>query len=140
MIDRRTFLVTASAAVATLALPTAGAAATMSYTPGLVAERLSAGETVFLDFTATWCSTCAAQGRVIDGLKAANPAYEANVTFVDVDWDTYRRANITKTLRIPRRSTLVVLKGNHELGRIVAGTSTSAIRQLMDIALGAATA
>jgi hypothetical protein len=33
---------------------------------------------------------------------------------------------------IPRRSTLLVLRGNQELGRIVAGTSATDIRQLMD--------
>jgi hypothetical protein len=33
---------------------------------------------------------------------------------------------------IPRRSTLIVLRGEDELGRIVAGTSESQIKGLMD--------
>jgi hypothetical protein len=41
-------------------------------------------------------------------------------------------------LNIPRRSTLVVLKGDQELGRIVAGTRKGDIKALLDRALQAA--
>jgi len=132
--DRRTFLILAASALPAAAL------ADVDYTPGLVTAELDAGKTVFLDFAAVWCTTCAAQKRVIEALKSENPAYEQHISFIRVDWDQYRRAEITKSLRIPRRSTLVVLKGDQELGRIVAGTSRTQIKQLMDIALGAATA
>ncbi|ALI56393.1 thioredoxin family protein [Celeribacter marinus] len=133
---RRDFILTAAATL-TLA-PLASIAAPMEFTPGLVAKELAAGKTVFLDFKASWCSTCAAQGRVIDKLKAENPAYEQNISFVNVDWDDYGRHAFTKGLNIPRRSTLVVLKGDQELGRIVAQTKTDEIKALMDTALNAA--
>ena len=124
---------------AALALaPAALLAQPLDYTPGLVADRLAAGETVFLDFKADWCTTCRAQERVLDALKAENPAYEAEVTFINIDWDAYGNSQIAQDLNIPRRSTLVVLKGDEELGRIVAGTSRADIQGLMDIALGAA--
>ena len=55
-------------------LPRAAAAQALAYTPSLVDERLAAGDTVFLDFKASWCSDCAAQERVIDALNAENPA------------------------------------------------------------------
>ncbi|KUF10259.1 thioredoxin family protein [Pseudoponticoccus marisrubri] len=133
--DRRTFLTLTAGACA---LPFAATAAPMAYTPGLVQERLQAGDTVFLDFKADWCSTCAAQERVIKALKDQNPDYEANITFIDVDWDAFGDSELATSLRIPRRSTLVVLKGEQELGRLVAQTSQSAIKGLMDTALGAA--
>lgn len=134
---RREFLATAGA----LALvPLAARAAVMDYTPGLVQQRLATGDTVFLDFKASWCTTCAAQERVINALRAENPAYDEAVTFINVDWDQYRNSDLVAALNIPRRSTLVVLKGQNELGRIVAGTSRSAIKDLMDTALAAATA
>jgi thioredoxin 1 len=137
--DRRHFLALSAAASAAFALP-ASAAQMVDYTPGLVDAELAAGKTVFLDFAATWCSTCAAQERVINALQAENPAYLDNISFIRVDWDDHRRAEITQRLAIPRRSTLVVLKGDAELGRIVAGTGRAQIKQLMDVALGAATA
>lgn len=139
--DRRHFLALSAAASASaaFALP-ASAAQMVDYTPGLVDAELAAGKTVFLDFAATWCSTCAAQERVINALQSENPDYLANITFIRVDWDDHRRAEITQRLAIPRRSTLVVLKGDAELGRIVAGTGRAQIKALLDTALGAATA
>ena len=132
--DRRTFIATASA---TALLPAAANAIGLEYTPGLVKERLAAGETVFIDFAAHWCTTCRAQERVIGQLLGDNPAYEENITFVRVDWDQYGRGELATELNIPRRSTLVVLKGDEELGRLVARTSRGDIQGLLDTASNA---
>jgi thiol-disulfide isomerase/thioredoxin len=134
--NRRILLTTA---VAGLVMPLAARADFLDYTDGLVAERLAAGETLFVDFSATWCGTCRAQGRAIDALRAENPAYDASVTFVKVDWDTHRNGMLVAELNIPRRSTLVVLRGDEELGRIVADPTKETIKGLMDTALAAAT-
>ncbi|SHH47927.1 thioredoxin family protein [Cognatishimia maritima] len=130
---RRHFLTLATAAVA---LPTIGFAAA-DYTPGLVQKHLDRGDTVFLDFKASWCTTCRAQERVIKALKAENPDYEAKIVFINVDWDQYGGSDLVKSLGIPRRSTLVALKGDSEIGRIVADTSSKRIKALMDAALAA---
>ena len=134
--NRRAFLTSAAA----LTLVPSLAKAAMEYTPGLVEEQLAAGNTVFLDFKAEWCSTCASQERTINALRAENPAYDAAVTFINVDWDKYSRSDLAQRLNIPRRSTLVVLHGDEEIGRLVAGTSQVDIKALMDAALTAATA
>ena len=76
---------------------------------------------------------------MIGELIQENPAYLKNVEFVRVDWDDFRKAEVTTSRQIPRRSTLLVLKSNKELGRIVAGTAKSDIKALMDTALAAAT-
>ncbi|MEM6729624.1 MAG: thioredoxin family protein [Pseudomonadota bacterium] len=132
---RRLFLATA---LASLALPASAQTGWIDYTPGLVAERLAAGETVFLDTAADWCTTCASQERTINAFMSENPDYAENVTFIRLDWDEFRRSQIVSDLNIPRRSTLVVLRGNQELGRIVAGTRRADIKALMDTALAAA--
>ena len=138
--NRRDFISLTSMTIVTLAMPLAVRAAGLPYTPDLLAARLAAGETVFLDFKASWCSTCAAQERVIKALKAESPAYEEKITFIDVDWDEFGRSAIVQDLKIPRRSTLVVLRGDQELGRIVAQTGRAEIKALMDTALEAANA
>lgn len=132
---RREFLVLGAAA--TLAPLAAQAAETLEYTPGLVKERLAAGETVFVDFKADWCTTCRAQERVIGALRGENAAYDDAITFVNVDWDQHGRGELARELNIPRRSTLVVMKGEAELGRLVARTSRRDIQGLMDTALAA---
>jgi thiol-disulfide isomerase/thioredoxin len=134
---RRDFLLlTAAVSLAPALVRAAG----VDYTPGLVDRELAAGKTLFVDFAADWCSTCAAQERAITALRAENPAYDAALTFVRVDWDQYANDPLTQRLNIPRRSTLVVLKGDAEIGRIVAGTRRDDIRALMDAGLAAATA
>lgn len=136
--NRRHFIALGTATLAAPFLPVAAHAAPLEYSEGLVKKHLAKGDTVFLDFKASWCTTCRAQERVIQSLKDQNAAYEKNVVFVNVDWDDYGNAALTKNLNIPRRSTLVVLKGDQELGRIVADTSKKAIKSLMDTALTAA--
>lgn len=134
--DRRYFLLSSLAfAAATPALSANG----RSYRHGLVEEELAAGKTVFLDFYTDWCTTCRSQGTTIRNLLKENPAYAENISFIKVDWDQHAQSRIAVRLNIPRRSTLVVLKGDKELGRIVAGTGKDDIKALMDTALTAAT-
>jgi len=132
--NRREML-TGVAATSLVATTMATSAHAVAYLPGLVKQRLAAGETVLLAYHAQWCSTCAAQERVLDRLKAANPAYEQGITFVEADWDQHGRLDLARELRIPRRSTLVLLRGDQELGRLVADTREDAIRNLLDSAL-----
>ena len=136
--NRRSFL---GAACAALVMPMPGFAADrVFYTPGLAEDAMAAGKVVFLDFWTNWCSTCAKQDRVITELRRSNPDYDAKITFITVDWDVYADGQLAKDLGIPRRSTLVALKGRDEIGRIVAGTAQAEIKALLDAALAAATA
>jgi thiol-disulfide isomerase/thioredoxin len=131
---RRHFL---GLATATLLAPAAWAEERLiPYEPGVIQAALDAGKTVFVDYFAPWCVTCRAQERRVEELRAENPAYDENITFIRVDWDTYRSHPVTTSRAIPRRSTLLVLRGDAELGRIVAGTRKSEIKALLDKGLG----
>lgn len=137
--NRRSFILHAGTAV--LCAPTLLHAATANfepYTPGVIQEHLAAGDVVFVDYWASWCSTCRTQDRVLNQLLERNPAYQRAMKFVRVDWDIYARHPVTTDRGIPRRSTLIVLKGNDELGRVVAQTGQRPIRALLDIGLAAA--
>ena len=136
--NRRDFI---AAGTATLLLPAAAQAANgVPYKRGLVEKHLEAGDTVFLDFYTDWCSTCASQGRTIEALLKSNPDYEENIVFIKVDWDQHSNSRLARRLKIPRRSTLVALKGDEVLGKIIAQTSRTKIKDLMDTALAAAQA
>ncbi|MFK7762689.1 MAG: thioredoxin family protein [Roseobacter sp.] len=131
---KRRHLLSIIAAVALTPLP-AFAAEFVDYTPGIIEAALEDGKTVFVDYSATWCGTCKRQERVIQSLRSADPSYDTAMTFVKVDWDTYKEHEVTVFRGIPRRSTLIVLRGEEELGRLVAGTSEAQIKTLMDTGL-----
>jgi len=57
--------------------------------------------------------------------------------FVRVDWDKYKSHEVSVFREIPRRSTLIVLHGDDELGRLVAETRENEIKALMDKGLKA---
>jgi len=134
--DRRTFIAATAAALGAPAM----ALAKQDVDPATIRNALSKGETVFVDFYTDWCTTCRAQQRALQALKSENPKYEQAISFYSINWDTHKSSDFAKSLRIPRRSTLVVLKGNQEIGRIVAGTGKKQIQDLMDAGLSAATA
>lgn len=134
---RRRFLLTL-AALLPLALPAAAEIEREFYAPGLAEEAMAEGQVILLDFYAPWCSTCRAQERVIDDLRAENPAYGEAIRFITVDWDTHGNGDLARNLAVPRRSTLIMLEGEAELGRTVAGTSRDEIKGLLDAGLAAA--
>lgn len=130
--NRRTVL---TASLAFAMLPTLAAADFVDYRPGVIKDALAEGKTVLVDYAARWCSTCKRQERVINGLRATNPAYDEAMVFVRVDWDRYGDERVAKDRRIPRRSTLILLRGDAELGRVVAQTRESDIKALLDLGL-----
>ncbi len=134
--NRRTFLLATSATL--IAAPAfAGGAKTADYRPGLIQQELAASKTLLVDYAADWCSTCARQERILGQLRAENPAYDEAITFIRVDWDDFSRHEVTTSRNIPRRSTLILLRGDAELGRLVAETRTDQIRALLDQGLTA---
>ena len=100
--NRRDFLLLT--ATVSLALPMAARAESLDYTPDILKADLAAGKTVILHFAATWCGTCQVQARVMANLKSANPAYDKSLTFLNVDWDTYKGGDLTQKLNVRGRS------------------------------------
>lgn len=130
--NRRQFILSTTALAAVPFAASAGEQTWQQYEPGLIQSLLNEGKTVFVDYSATWCSTCAAQERAITQIRGNTDKYDEMV-FVRVDWDEYGRHAVTTSRKIPRRSTLLVLRGSEELGRIVAGTRLADIKALMDL-------
>ncbi len=133
--NRRHFLMCTAVALAAPSVVMAAGGETLDYVPGLIEEKLAAGETVLVDFAADWCSTCKRQERVIADLRKANPALDEHITFIRVDWDEYGSTEVATSRNIPRRSTLLLLKGDQELGRIIAGTQSAEIEALLNTGL-----
>ena len=64
-------------------------------------------------------------------LRAGYPEYNKTITFVLIDWDTYKNADVTTSRMIPRRSTMVLIKDGKEIGRLVAQTNERQIKALL---------
>lgn len=128
---RRTFL-----AAALILSATGIALAEYSYTdysPQLLADARASGKPFLVDFFAPWCVTCRAQERIVSRLYEGDSRYN-DIQIIRVDWDTYRSSQLVADWNIPRRSTLVLIEGDSELGRLVADTREDAIRGLLDLA------
>jgi thioredoxin 1 len=131
---RRLILGSVAAAAAAWTTRPAFAAATIPYTAEALTAAKASGKPFILDFFASWCTTCAAQHRVLDKLRSENPAYDA-IPFVQVDWDAEEHGALVRAMHVPRRSTLIVLKGDTELGRIIAETGEDKLAALLKLAL-----
>jgi hypothetical protein len=70
---------------------------------------------------------------VLTSLYSGDSKYNA-IPVIRVDWDTWRNSELVAAWRIPRRSTLVLVEGNTELGRIVADTREERIVNLLELA------
>jgi hypothetical protein len=132
MLTRRTLLLSG---LALPLLPMGAQAAILPYAPGLAEAAMGEGKRVVLIFGADWCSTCRRQERIMSDLRAANPRYDAELTLIRVDWDQHGTGTLSRSLQVPRRSTLIALRGQTELARIVAGTGQAEIKALLDRAL-----
>ncbi|MGB0959388.1 MAG: thioredoxin family protein [Halocynthiibacter sp.] len=133
-LNRRRFILSASL----LALaPLAVNAGEMDYKPGLAKAELAAGKTVIVAYVTDWCPTCNAQKRAINTLLSENPEYKEKISVLWIDYDVHGKGDLAKELRIPRRSVIVALKGQDEVGRVVAQTDMGIIKKLFDDALKA---
>lgn len=130
-ITKRTFLAVAALATVSLAAPQIAEARTVNFTQASYKRLVASGKPFMLGVHASWCSTCARQKRVINALKATGSPYKG-MTVIEMDWDKYRGSALAKSLKIPRRSTLIMYNGGREVGRLVAGTGKRQIKGLID--------
>lgn len=130
-LTRRKFLTSTAIGMVTAALPLSAQAKTVPYSHKTFDQMIASGETFLMGVHAKWCSTCDRQKRVINALRAQGEPYKS-MTLLAVDWDENRTSPLIGKYNVPRRSTLIMFKNGKEVGRVVAGTSTSEIQKLID--------
>lgn len=126
MMNRRIVLI---AAAALFALP--GLAAEKAFDAKAFAAAKAAGKSVVVHVYAPWCPTCRAQEPILQKLEA-DPKF-ADVAAFRVDFDGQKDA--VRALKAQNQSTIIVFKGDKEVGRSVGETDPAAIAALLGKAL-----
>jgi thioredoxin 1 len=85
----------------------------------------SAGKTILIDVRASWCPVCKQQKPIIAAIEKERP----NLVVYEVDFDTAK--DVLRRFQVQRQSTLIVFKGEREVGRSIADTDPTRIRDLV---------
>ncbi len=122
--------------VAALALGTALAVPALAltgtkFTPAALADAQKAGKAVLVEVGAPWCPTCKAQAPILGKLLGSDK-FKSFVK-LDIDFDS-QKADL-KTLNVQQQSTLIVYKGDKEMGRSTGDTNPASIEALLAKAL-----
>lgn len=131
MLHRRTlfagFVFAALAGAVLNAVSAASAADSVPFTTASFAAAKAKGGPILVEVTAPWCPTCQAQKPILSELRAM-PKFK-DMTVLTVDFDSQKDA--LRTLDARTQSTLIVYKGEREVGRSVGVTERGAIETLL---------
>ncbi len=100
------------------------------YSAAALAAAQKADKPVALHFHADWCPTCRAQTAVLQELKSEKGL---DLTVLVANYDTEKA--LKRRFNINAQSTLVVLKGQKEVARLVGDTTPDGIRSALKSAL-----
>jgi thioredoxin-like negative regulator of GroEL len=95
------------------------------------AAAQKAGQPILVEIHADWCPTCKAQKPILSELTGQQKFSHMVVLRVDFD----RQKDVVKQLGAQLQSTLIVYKGDKEVGRSVGETKRDAIAALLDRAI-----
>ncbi len=108
------------------------------YERGLLGRLRAENRPIILNYTASWSYTCDIKRERLAQLKRENAAYSARLTFVDIDWDTFGPSQMAQRMDVDRHCTLIAMKGETEICRLVAETNEGRLRAFLDKVLQAA--
>jgi thioredoxin 1 len=127
MLSRRSLLLAAAAASATLSAP-ASAAGPQPFDDAAFAAAQKANKPIFIAIHASWCPTCKAQTPILADLMA-NPKFK-NLAYFTIDFDSQK--DLVRRFGARMQSTLIAFKGANEEGRSVGDTRRESIAALLD--------
>lgn len=129
MISRRFVLAfCAIAAVAAFAAIVPAFADVTPFTTQAFQDAQKADKPILVEIHASWCPTCKAQKAILSDLLP-EPKFK-DMVVLRVDFDSQKDAVSEFGARI--QSTLVVYKGDKEVGRSVGDTDPASIAALLD--------
>ena len=128
---RSAFAILAFSAIAAAAPALAAGNPPEPYTQAAFETAQKAGKPILIDTYATWCDICARQAPIIDKLLG-EPQYK-NVVEFKVNFDTQK--DVMRKFNARVQSTLIVYRGDKEVGRSVGETQSEWIDDLLSKSL-----
>ena len=92
---------------------------------------IKSGQTVVVDFHASWCPTCKKQEPLLNEIVSM-PGYE-KVVALKADFD--KEKDLKKSLKVSKQSTVIVFKNGKEVGRGTGLTSKDELKKLIDMGI-----
>jgi thioredoxin 1 len=129
MISRR--LVLLASALAGLALMGPATAGETPFTLQAFETAQKAGKPILVEVHAVWCPTCKVQIPILGKLTADQKFKDMVVLRVDFD----DQKEIVRKFGVQMQSTLIVFKGEKEVGRSVGDTNANSIAALLGKAI-----
>ena len=127
----RRHILTAVAGLGLLASIPAFALSGTKYSAATLADAQKGGKSVLVEVGAPWCPTCKAQAPIIGSLLGTDKFK----SFVKLDIDFDSQKDDLKVLKVQQQSTLIVFKGDKEVGRSTGDTNAASIEALLAKAL-----
>ncbi len=124
MLSRRLLVLSPLAFIAT---PLQAMART-AFTNTAFEKAKAGGKPIVIEFHANWCPTCRAQAPIVESL-----ASKKGFIVLRVDYDSQK--SVRREFGVRQQSTLIVYKGNQEVGRAVGITDPDSIAELLQLAL-----
>jgi len=131
MPNRRLFLACLVFSGVALAHIGAYAAQRIAFTPEAFAAAQKSSKPILVDITAPWCPTCKAQQPILRQLM--KDARRSELVIIEVDFDSQKE--VVRSFNARSQSTLIVFKGETEIGRTVGDTNPASIAALLEAAL-----
>jgi thioredoxin 1 len=89
-------------------------------------QAQTAGNTILVDVTASWCPTCKQQRPIVQEIEKERP----NLVVYEVDFDTAK--DVLRRFHVQYQSTLIVFRGANEVDRSTGETEPTRIRELIE--------
>ena len=133
MLTRRPFMLTAIGAVLGLAAFAQGPALAIGrpFSAAAFAEAKRAGKPILIEVSATWCPVCRVQKTILAPLLA-QPRF-SEILVMEIDFDRDKDALRLVNARI--QSTLIIYRGEDEMGRSLGDTNPQSLESLLTMAL-----
>ena len=131
MISRRAILFASAAAVAAPLSIASAAVARQAFTPEAFAAAQPAGRPILVEVGAPWCPICRIQ-KIVLGPLLAQPRFQ-DILVLEIDFDRQKDALRQVNARVT--STLIIYRGDDEMGRSLGDTNPESVESLLTMAL-----